>query len=301
MQSEVVMPHLSQPRDIKISPGASFQSAPKFALLPVTLQSRLTAKRPILNYGADGLDNALQSIRSIDVNLLTSRLMHRLSDAFVRKQFSEGRDIVSAATEQLTDVSRALAERAACAAAVSGLKHFWGSRDSQDLCDLLIEACSTASNKRAQFRTASVKLGSDTAGNFWVFPPPIAVKSLVVQLGQDVGVAYQQSPLYAAIIALVGINAIHPFMDGNGRTSRVVFNAVLRTGLVIPDRAYIPLKHIYFIAKFGFELRLREAILLGDYGPVITFFCDVMDLIEELCIEGNGSKESSLPERWAGR
>jgi hypothetical protein len=284
-----------------MSRGASFQSAPKFGLLPASLRSRLTDRRLILNCDANGWDDALQTISSIDANLMTSRLVHRLSDAFVRKQLSEGRDIVSATTEQLADTSRAMAEKTACAAAAPGLECFLGSRSSKDWCGLLIAACSVASNESAQFRTASVKLGSDTAGNFWSFPPPIAVNGLLVSLGQHVGTAYQQSPLYAAIIALVGINAIHPFMDGNGRTSRVVFNAVLRTGLVIPDRAYIPLKHIYFIAKFGFELRLREAILLGDYNPVTTFFCDVMDLIEELCIEGNCSRGASLPASGVGR
>jgi hypothetical protein len=220
-------------------------------------------------------------------------LSHRLSDAFVEKQISEGRDIVHAMQADLHDAKRLSMEVFASDAAQLAISDFVSNRKSEVFRPLLEKMCTNVIGAPTVIRTSGVQLGADASGARWVFPAPRAIRPLMNRLANEVLEAFSQSPLFAAVIALVGVNAIHPFADGNGRTSRALFNSLLRSGGRLPSKSYIPLKHIYFIAKFGFEIRLREAILLNNYLPILNFFCDVIDLTGELCTR---SGRSSMPD-----
>jgi hypothetical protein len=266
--------------------GFDFRPAPEYTQLPAQLCSRLLrAQSKLCKLGAR-LDFAnsliVNGLDQVGEEPLFHRLRHRLSDAFVEKNDAEGRDILAVMKLQLEERQNAWRrEQTASEAIARASAGTFVRRDPKKWLELLLHTQSEILGTRGQLRREFVRLGVDAKGNYWGFPPPQVLPQLIGELGCAVQQAYQEAPLYAAVVALSGVNAIHPFVDGNGRASRAIFSAVLSEAKLLQYGAYLPLKHIYFVSKFGFELRLREAILLGDYVPIVTYFCDVVDVLEE--------------------
>ena len=208
-------------------------------------------------------------------------LIHDLSEAFIQKNLKEGRDLQLHAQKALLDQKRTSAEEAASSACLALLPGMLAGENSLALQTMLVKTCNIVTGTPQRIRSTGVWLGADAQQVRWGFPNPNKLGGLIETLSSDIADAYSSSPLYAAIIALAGINSIHPFLDGNGRTSRAFFNAILINANYIPLGSYIPLKRIYFDAKFGFELRLRQVIFLNEWVPMIDFFCDVMASISE--------------------
>jgi hypothetical protein len=286
----------NEAKTFKTHLGAKLPVPPRFADLPHDLRIRLASCQFAIlridthNTALLALCGDVQALRDAPA---AKPLSHRLSDAFVEKQISEGRDIVEVMQSELHDAKRLSMEVFASDAAQLAISDFVYRRKSEAFSVLLEKMCTNVIGTPTVIRTSGVQLGADASGARWVFPAPRAIRPLMNRLANEVLEAFSQSPLFAAVIALVGVNAIHPFTDGNGRTSRALFNSLLRSGGLLPSKSYIPLKHIYFIAKFGFEIRLREAILLNNYLPILNFFCDAMDLTGELCTP---SGRSSMPD-----
>jgi Fic family protein len=98
--------------------------------------------------------------------------------------------------------------------------------------------------------------------------PPGAhlVPELVEDLCDYVNSNWSRSPLHLASYALWRLNWIHPFVDGNGRTSRVISFLVLcvRLGYVLPGSPTIPdqisrAKAPYYSALENADEALRES------------------------------------------
>ena len=70
-----------------------------------------------------------------------------------------------------------------------------------------------------------------------------------------------------ALTALVAIQAIHPFADGNGRVARVMFHGLLG---IHPD-AYLPLHEVAAVTKSAYLLSLREASYFQRWESIATF------------------------------
>ncbi|WP_343635704.1 Fic family protein [Roseateles sp.] len=81
----------------------------------------------------------------------------------------------------------------------------------------------------------------------------------------------------AAVIEFVCVNSYHPFADGNGRCSRILFNARMRA-LGLPENTYIPLKEMFWASFGGYEIRLRQVELHGDWLPMLSYFSDVISI-----------------------
>lgn len=73
-----------------------------------------------------------------------------------------------------------------------------------------------------------------------------------------------------AVRELVLINNLHPFTDGNGRTSRALFNFRLWQ-LFGAGGYYVPLKELYWMAEGGYEIRLRLAEIAGNWDEIVGF------------------------------
>lgn len=110
--------------------------------------------------------------------------------------------------------------------------------------------------------------------DYWNFPPFDVMDPQLRRLHGAL-VSKRSSPFFQAMLSLVGITFLHPILDGNGRTSRIVFNALIDT-----DDAYIPLKDIQYLSKGGFTLKFKRAWLHGNWNPVVKFFCSSMDMAE---------------------
>lgn len=115
----------------------------------------------------------------------------------------------------------------------------------------------------------------DQKGVGWQCVPVNEVVPRLGELRRYIAGHASPSPLQTAIVALVMISCIHPFMDGNGRVSRVVFHAILRKYGVC-EKFYVPLKNFYAQSDFGFEIRLRQTFLTSDWNQITHYFCDVL-------------------------
>jgi hypothetical protein len=124
-------------------------------------------------------------------------------------------------------------------------------------------------------RTTPSIILPDQKGVGWQCVPANEVVPKLVELRRYIAEHQSQSPLQTAIVALVMISCIHPFMDGNGRVSRVVFHAILRKYRV-SKKFYVPLKNFYAQSDFGFEIRLRQTFLTSDWNQITRYFCDVL-------------------------
>jgi hypothetical protein len=122
-------------------------------------------------------------------------------------------------------------------------------------------------------RTINVATRPDLAGNRVRYPPPMAVSPALEALGRFAEGCWRETPLFAATVCLAGVAAIHPFVDGNGRTSRIVFNYVLRDALAAAD-FYLPIFEIAGLSRGGFIIRLRDAHYNGRWEPLLAYMCD---------------------------
>ena len=84
----------------------------------------------------------------------------------------------------------------------------------------------------------------------------------------------------AAVVEFVCVNSYHPFADGNGRCSRILFNSRLRA-LGLPENTYIPLKEMFWASFGGYEICLRQVELHGDWLPLLSYFADVIVICAE--------------------
>lgn len=71
----------------------------------------------------------------------------------------------------------------------------------------------------------------------------------------------------AAVVALNGIAQIHPFSDGNGRASRVLFNIVAARRAMRPS--FIPLKFHLQELNVALAIKLNRARLGGSWEEII--------------------------------
>lgn len=78
------------------------------------------------------------------------------------------------------------------------------------------------SDAAEQYRTVRVRV----AGSERIFPNPLKVPDLMQQFVQNVN-ATKQHPVLQAADAHYELVAIHPFVDGNGRTARLLMNLLL--------------------------------------------------------------------------
>jgi hypothetical protein len=266
--------------------GGSFESAPRYEAVSCELHTRL--ELIAISLAGLRIDQIQHSIALIVEATEVSnsepwasvQLRHYLSDKFIARQLSEGRDLMLEARRQLKDAARCANERNAFSVDQRLLlQRFLQEGNVAHFLELIECTASMATGNIQKLRMTGVRLGTDNNGQFWAFPSALVVRPSCKKLASDILDAYQYSPLYAAIICLVGINSIHPLCDGNGRTSRVLFNLLLHEGNLIPATCSIPLKHIYYHSYFGFELRLRQAILVNDHAPLIDYFCNALSCL----------------------
>lgn len=133
-----------------------------------------------------------------------------------------------------------------------------------------ISAISVTLTGNPRLRDRPVRTSSDQAGRFVVFPPPLAVPVQLGRIARALHVAADQPMVFRAMLALVGISNCHPLCDGNGRTSRIIANAIMNDPAVAPD-FYLPIREIAVFSRGGYLVRVRQAELQDDWLPLASF------------------------------
>lgn len=211
-------------------------------------------------------------------------LEHYMSNRFIDAQIAERRPVQIVARAMALNKGRLLKEYQAFELCNLHLHLALGQSRQVSFANCLIKLISFIESRERDFRHCPVFLGGDSRSRRWAFPRADIVHTHIQELDEDVQRLIIQSPLLAAIALLANINCIHPFMDGNGRLSRVLFNGVLAHFGMLPPSAYIQIKVIYSLSKFGFELRLRELILRGDWLPLLTYFVAALNIHCDLAL-----------------
>jgi Fic/DOC family len=272
-------------RDLKkqIAVGGSVHMPQQFTSLNEAIKSRIIKAEQDLNCISH--TNACIARRALHARALPEkvepivlRLQHPLSQHFINKHEQENRSVQKATESALAAWNRVATEEKALLNLHDRIREVLISLDSCLFVPTLIAIANSVTGQCAELRKKAVSLGADQAGVYWSFPSADSVRLLLGQLYTDIQSAREHSHIYAAIIGLVNLNCIHPFADGNGRASRILFNALLISGGLLPQIAYIPCKHIYALSNYGYEIRLRQVILKNDWLPIIDYFLNLLEL-----------------------
>jgi hypothetical protein len=83
------------------------------------------------------------------------------------------------------------------------------------------------------------------------------------------------APILRASFLYVALLNAHPFEDGNGRLARLLFNHALHQAGMPVDR-YLPIFSAMRHSRGGYEIRLRQAEMFGQWDPIVRWFCQVI-------------------------
>jgi Fic/DOC family len=145
-----------------------------------------------------------------------------------------------------------------------------------------------------KLRSTAAFIVPDAHGVGWHCPPSSEIILRLTELHQYIANNANRSPLQTAIVSLVMLSCIHPFMDGNGRLSRIVFHAILRK-FHSHSELYIPLKNFYAASAFGFEIRLRHTFLTSDWAEIMVYFCNVLRFSRRYTASSIGQRDKRMP------
>lgn len=143
------------------------------------------------------------------------------------------------------------------------------AEDTADFVRGLATLASHGLRRRVVPRRRGVGTERDQSGRRVAFPPAASIADRMVLIHERLR-APDGPVIHQAVIALAAISNCHPFVDGNGRTGRMLFNALLRHGLARP-RLYAPLHELTTLAGGTLTLAVREAELHGRWEPLFGF------------------------------
>lgn len=149
--------------------------------------------------------------------------------------------------------------------------------------DLLIELCTTLRNRPATLRDQESVLIVDANRDAAVYTPPRGRERIVALLRNLTAFLQEPSdldPLLKMAIAHYQFEAIHPFVDGNGRTGRIVnLLALLRAGLL--DIPVLYLSRYIIQHKQEYYRRLRAVTEQGDWEGWLLY---MLAAVEEMAL-----------------
>jgi Fic family protein len=162
------------------------------------------------------------------------------------------------------------------------------SRDVQSVCsdeatfiDFLVEIHRRLLPEAASkdgLRTRGVQSLVDHNGRYVIYPPPNLICPALGQLSRLAAVSHEQDPVLLATYAMVNLCAVHPFSDGNGRLSRILFNWFLCRASGNP--IYLPLLEFGDLSRNGWYLALRRAQFQSDWNVIIQFILTCLRIMK---------------------
>lgn len=166
--------------------------------------------------------------------------------------------------------------------------------------EALITAHELGTGLNSGLRTGGMRSLPDKLGSYVVFPEVETIAPGLERLCEFIKEHLEVCPAFAASVAMTSICNLHPFVDGNGRLSRLVFNGLATQR---SRRAtYLPLHELGRISRGGFLIAMRLAqyrsnwlslggfltaaagatsLMIGKIGPAPTLSVDSrFDLVE---------------------
>jgi Fic family protein len=139
--------------------------------------------------------------------------------------------------------------------------------------DLLLELCSVLCAGPASLRDQEPIIIEDQVANAIVYTPPRGrslLVSLLLNLCEFLTRSSELDPLIKMAVAHYQFEAIHPFLDGNGRAGRILnILALVQAGLL--DIPVLYLSRYIIRNKAEYYMRLRAVTERGDWENWILF------------------------------
>jgi hypothetical protein len=123
-------------------------------------------------------------------------------------------------------------------------------------------------------RNHMVNNGEDLAHCRAVYPSFELIHAQMAQIHQFLARYLDAQPAFAAIVAYASISNLHPFVDGNGRVARMLYNSLIRS--VFPQAFYFPIYEVSALSRMGMIIRLRQADYQASWLPLISLFSNVV-------------------------
>ncbi len=148
--------------------------------------------------------------------------------------------------------------------------------------DMAIQICSTVKGMELDIRAESgTTLKSRMTGEV-IYTPPVGQKLLIEKLDNWAAFMHEQTdidPLVRMAIQHYQFEAIHPFVDGNGRTGRIL-NILFLVQLGLLDSPILYLSRYIIMNKAAYYRLLKQITHEQDWASWILF---ILDGVEETC------------------
>lgn len=170
----------------------------------------------------------------------------------------------------------------------TALRHGYDAVQSRPIdIDLMIELCSVLHDEGVALRDEERVLIEDVANRAVVYTPPRG-RGVIVTLLQNLATFLHEpdglDPLLKMAVAHYQFEAIHPFVDGNGRTGRILNLLVLvQSGLLEIPVLYLSRYIIQHKAEY--YRRLRAVAEQGDWEGWLLF---MLAAVEETALWTTG-------------
>lgn len=116
-------------------------------------------------------------------------------------------------------------------------------------------------------RVTAVRSKPDRLGTYVLYPDVEAIEPGLRRLHDFLRWHFERHPTYAAAVAMTSICNLHPFGDGNGRVSRLLFNGLLRSR----DAAFLPLYELGRLSRGGGLIVSRLAQYRDQWAPLAMY------------------------------
>ncbi|WP_144034236.1 Fic family protein [Sphingomonas sp. IBVSS2] len=128
------------------------------------------------------------------------------------------------------------------------------------------------------FRRSGVRIAAYDKSAATHFPDWRLCDSLMAELAQFVGMHIDKWPATCAMVTYGGIIHAHPFLDGNGRTARIMHNLVLHSA---GCRHFLPIGLVASRTGNSLVVKLRRLVLGNDWSSLQRFLHDSYKLSQE--------------------
>lgn len=157
------------------------------------------------------------------------------------------------------------------------LLHATCAQDEDAVFKQILSLCAMAIHRPHPLRTGGMRGVSASGATVPViFDSHVRARAQLRRIASRLCRPASNWPLVEATQILAFVVNAHAFVDGNGRTGRMLFNFALNRSGTELGIGYVPVYEAAFHARGGYEIRLRQAEIEREWNPLIAFFCELI-------------------------